>query len=292
MAKRNPAFLLLLALTALFTVAAALSEPELDAALSALNARGYTLFGKAITASDIRFELLHIPNGTYTLFAPTDAALFALDMASPAWLYVRSLRRHIALRRLPNHLLSVLPPGYRLPTLLPQRSLRISRRLPGPFITADDVDVVLPAVFHGPDLVAYGLGGIIPPRHPTDLFLSGSHPRSTDLPNPPSRSNDWSSPPSRSADPPELRPPATHPVPGIDLLAPSPLNGSSPSPSDAIETGTHGAPSPALVLEDQPPISAPVQTGTPSPAGMSSPAPAPASTPTNPWLLGSPELLH
>ncbi|KAJ0976866.1 hypothetical protein J5N97_012340 [Dioscorea zingiberensis] len=223
MAKRDPA-LLLLTLVIFFTAASSLSEQELDAALAALRERGYSLFGNAVTASDIRLELLRVPNGSYTFFAPTDEALFALDMASPASFYVRSLRRHIVLRRLPIHLLGVLPSGYLLPTLLPKRSLCISRRLTDGYITADNVEVVLPGVFHGRDLVAHGLDGILPPRHPADVYSRADpHPRSPDLTDPPSRSTNSANPPPRSADPPALWAPMVSPAPGIEFPTGSPL---------------------------------------------------------------------
>ncbi|XP_019708327.1 uncharacterized protein [Elaeis guineensis] len=216
MASPSPLLLPLATVLLLFLLSLqptnSISDPELDAAISALRSRGYNLFGNAITTSDLRFDLLR-PNSSYTLFAPTDSTLFALDMASSAAAYVRALRHHIALRRLPLPALRALPPGSHLPTLAPRGNIAISRRRQSPnayFITADGVDVVLPGIFYGQDVAVHGLAGILP-RHCHEV--SGR-------PVPPSRSSDPHLPPCLSADTTNQWSPAPSPTAGISPVVP------------------------------------------------------------------------
>ncbi|XP_026658053.1 extensin [Phoenix dactylifera] len=189
-----------------------ISDQELDAAIFSLRSRGYNLFGNAITASDVRFDLLR-PNSSYTLFAPTDSTLFALDMVSSAAAYVRALRHHIVLRRLPLPALRALPPGSHLPTLDPRRNIAISPRHQSPnayFVTADGVDVVLPGIFYGQDVAVHGLAGILPLyRH-----QASGHPVR------PPRSSDPHLPPYLSADPPDKWSPAPSPTADLSPMVP------------------------------------------------------------------------
>ncbi|XP_072969442.1 fasciclin-like arabinogalactan protein 19 [Typha angustifolia] len=224
MAKLNPLLLLLLLSFTFFSTTTSVSDLELSAAISALRLRGYTLFGNAITASDVRFDLLSSSNSSaFTLFAPTDASLFSLDMASSAFSYVRSLRSHVALGHFPfNALLSLDSP---LPTLLSNRQIYISRRSGiggggSEVLTANGVEIAIPGVYDGPDLAVHGLAGI----------LSTSLRRQ--IPIPPTRSLEMIFPPVNQ---PDLWSPASSPYPNspapemISIFPPV-----APPPSDLV----------------------------------------------------------
>ncbi|KAF5204274.1 Fasciclin-like arabinogalactan protein [Thalictrum thalictroides] len=136
-------------------------ERELEAMLSVLGSKGYNLFGNAITTSDIRYEVL--AGNSYTFFAPTDGALFALDMTAPASLYVSSLRYHVVLRRLSVSDLRSLGSGTTLQTLLPKREVTIGKEgsPESDVITVDGVGVVLPGMYFGHNIAVHGLNGIL-----------------------------------------------------------------------------------------------------------------------------------
>ncbi|PIA47782.1 hypothetical protein AQUCO_01400406v1 [Aquilegia coerulea] len=136
-------------------------ERELEAVLSVLGSKGYNLFGNAITTSDIRYEVL--AGNSYTFFAPTDRALFALDMTAPASLYVSSLRYHVVLRRLSVSDLRSLRSGTTLQTLLPKQEVTINKEsLPeSDVITVDGVGVVVPGMYFGHNIAVHGLDGIL-----------------------------------------------------------------------------------------------------------------------------------
>nr|CAD1836818.1 unnamed protein product [Ananas comosus var. bracteatus] len=254
MANPNPLLLLLLFLLLLLSLsspAISVAETELDAAVSALRSRGYSLFGNAISASDLRLDLLLLPNSSssstaaaaasFTFFAPTDPALFALDMASPAASYLRYLRYHVAIGRLPLPALLALPNPSLVHTLLPGRRISISRRRdPGTgadVVAADGVDVVAPGIFDGGVIAVHGLDGILSPVH----HHSPIPPRS---PDPPSASPDLSLPPS---DPPDSRSPAPAPfdlsvlfpsmAPTIAAGASAPISTPSTAPISSPELG-------------------------------------------------------
>ncbi|XP_020111154.1 fasciclin-like arabinogalactan protein 19 [Ananas comosus] len=255
MANPNPLLLLLLfslLLLSLSSPAISVAETELDAAVSALRSRGYSLFGNAISASDLRLDLLLLPNSSssstsaaaaasFTFFAPTDPALFALDMASPAASYLRYLRYHVAIGRLPLPALLALPNPSLVHTLLPGRRISISRRRdPGTgadVLAANGVDVVAPGIFDGGAIAVHGLDGILSPVH----HHSPIPPRS---PDPPSASPDLSLPPS---DPPDSRSPVPAPfdlsalfpsmAPTIAAGASAPISTPSTAPISSPELG-------------------------------------------------------
>ncbi|KAJ8497842.1 hypothetical protein OPV22_008394 [Ensete ventricosum] len=174
MAKSNPLplfLLLLLVFLCSSNTVARITENEVDSAIAALRSSGYALFGNGIAVSDLLFDLLHHgPNASFTLFAPTDAALFALGIAYPAAAYLRVLRQHVAVRHLTRRSLRSIPSGTPVPTLLLSRHLIISHRrdpVGGEGLdvaTVDGVDVVLPGIFHCKDLAVHGLNGILAPR--------------------------------------------------------------------------------------------------------------------------------
>ncbi|KAJ0041400.1 hypothetical protein Pint_27094 [Pistacia integerrima] len=89
MEKILPPVLLLITLSSLLPqiTAAHLTNQELYHAISALRSHGYTLFPKAITASDLHNHLLSSRNSTFTLFSPPDSLISALDLSSRSLLY-------------------------------------------------------------------------------------------------------------------------------------------------------------------------------------------------------------
>lgn len=135
-------------------------EQDLQAMLSALRSRGYNLFGNAITTSDIHYEILS--GSSFTFFAPTDSALFALDMTATASNYVQTLRCHIVPRRFSMANLRSLHSGSPLHTLIHHHDIHIAGRWsPDSYIiTANGVDIVLPGLFYTRDIAVHGLGGI------------------------------------------------------------------------------------------------------------------------------------
>ncbi|GFY94818.1 fasciclin-like arabinogalactan family protein [Actinidia rufa] len=137
----------------------AMPEDELESVLAVLRARGYNLFGNAVVTSDIYSDLLD--GNSFTLFAPTDASLFSLDMTASAADYTASLRLHVVPSRLSASDLRRLPSGSLLPTLFPRHEIRFQRRPASDGISVDDVDVVVPGLFYGRDVAVHGLGGIL-----------------------------------------------------------------------------------------------------------------------------------
>ncbi|KAK1310669.1 Fasciclin-like arabinogalactan protein 19 [Acorus calamus] len=135
MAKILPLLILSLTLSNSLTPLTSISHTDFDQMLSALRSNGYNLICNAISASDIRLRLLS-PNsssfgggGSFTLFAPTDSSLFAVDMASAsASDYVRSLRLHVALRRLSSDDLRSVSAASSVPTLLHGHLISLSRQ--------------------------------------------------------------------------------------------------------------------------------------------------------------------
>ncbi|KAK7331656.1 hypothetical protein VNO80_28393 [Phaseolus coccineus] len=136
---------------------------EFDSMLSTVRARGYHLFCNAIVTSDLQMDILSDNTTTsraFTFFAPTDASLFALDMTQTASSYTETLRFHVVPNRLSLAHLRLLPDGYTLPTLLPQRLLQLTRPNPSA-IAVGGVDVSFPGLFHGRYVAVHGLAGIL-----------------------------------------------------------------------------------------------------------------------------------
>jgi len=142
------------------------TKREFDSMLSTVRARGYDLFCNAIVTSDLQIDILSLQNDNattsraFTLFAPTDASLFALDMTQTASTYTDTLRFHVVPRRLSLALLRLLPDGYTLPTLLPQRLLQLTRPNPSA-IAVGGVEVAFPGLFYGRYVAVHGLAGIL-----------------------------------------------------------------------------------------------------------------------------------
>ncbi|PKU84699.1 fasciclin-like arabinogalactan protein 19 [Dendrobium catenatum] len=166
MEKAKPLAVLLLlvpSLMLLFSSSMEISEEELEDAIYSLRSRGYRLFGNAITSSDVCFDLL-FSNASFTLFAPTDASLFSIDMVFSASAYFDVLRHHVALGRHSLPVLRSLIPGTAISTLLPSGEIVISHRDSLDVITIDGVDVSLPGLFYSQNLAVHGLAGTLSQR--------------------------------------------------------------------------------------------------------------------------------
>ncbi|KAL2342155.1 hypothetical protein Fmac_010095 [Flemingia macrophylla] len=133
---------------------------ELDSVLAGVRARGYNLFCNAIVTSDLHFQLLSYNHTSFTFFAPTDASLFALDMTQTASSYTDTLRLHVVPRRLSLSQLRLLPDGYTLSTLLPHRTLQLTRLSPSAFAVGG-VHVASTGLFYGRTVAVHGLAGIL-----------------------------------------------------------------------------------------------------------------------------------
>ncbi|KAK1440319.1 hypothetical protein QVD17_06144 [Tagetes erecta] len=142
-------------------------ESELTVMFGVLRARGYHLFANAIATSDVHYDLKS--DGNFTLLAPINSALFALDMIMPATNYVTALRYHVLPRRMSMIDLLNLPPSENsVPTLVPGRDIHVEqRRSVRSLITIGGVDIVVPGMFYGRDMAVHGLGGILEYRHHT-----------------------------------------------------------------------------------------------------------------------------
>ncbi|KAM0063956.1 putative FAS1 domain-containing protein [Helianthus debilis subsp. tardiflorus] len=148
-------------------IVTAVRESELTVMFGVLRARGYHLFANAITTSDVHYDLRS--DGNFTLLAPINSALFALDMTMPATNYVTTLRYHVIPRRMSMiDLLSLPPSSNTIPTLVPGRDIRVEqRRSARSLITVGGVDIVVSGMFYGTHLAVHGLGGILEYRHHT-----------------------------------------------------------------------------------------------------------------------------
>ncbi|XP_047168517.1 fasciclin-like arabinogalactan protein 19 [Vigna umbellata] len=179
---------------------------EFDSMLSTVRARGYDLFCNAIVTSDLQMDILSHQNDNnatsraFTFFAPTDASLFALDMTQTASTYTDTLRFHVVPRRLSLAHLRLLPDGYTLPTLLPQRLLQLTRRNTSA-IAVGGVDVAFPGLYYGHYFAVHGLAGILSPR--SNVYPSPSPSPSPSQFAPPVRSR---SSPNSPANQPVLAP--------------------------------------------------------------------------------------
>ncbi|KAI3675894.1 hypothetical protein L1987_85490 [Smallanthus sonchifolius] len=148
-------------------IVSAVREGELTVMFGVLRARGYHLFANAISTSDVHYDLKS--DGNFTLLAPINSALFALDMTMPATNYVTTLRYHVLPRRMSMiDLLSLPPPSNFVPTLVPGRDILVEqRRSVRSLITVGGVDIVVPGMFYGRNMAVHGLGGILEYRHHT-----------------------------------------------------------------------------------------------------------------------------
>ncbi|XP_039016937.1 uncharacterized protein LOC120147696 [Hibiscus syriacus] len=205
----KPASVILLLLLAAAATTAGLTIKELDAALLALQSRGYTLFPNAITTSDLQVRLLSSQNSSiFTLFAPPDSLLFSLDLLSSARLYTFSLFLHVSPHFLSSSDLLALPrPGF-IDTLFPNRRLFVERAMSTRngsallTVTVDGVMVSVPDLFIGSNLAVHGLDGILVARYGSLISEGSDTNTDTAIAEPPKFSYQTS-----PANPPEISPP-------------------------------------------------------------------------------------
>lgn len=143
---------------------------ELETMLEALRNHGYTLFTNAITTSDIQYQLLSATTTSpFTLFAPKDSPLRALDMASDAPAYVSTLQYHVIpdYRHTFTDLQNLSSPF--LDTLLPHYSVLIGKIQDGEVsfgnatvgVMVDGVLLSDPDLFLGSRIAVHGIDGIL-----------------------------------------------------------------------------------------------------------------------------------
>ncbi|KAK9929439.1 hypothetical protein M0R45_026539 [Rubus argutus] len=173
---RTLSLILLLLLAVVFTFptgTASISAREYQSMQGVLRSHGYNLICNAMATSDLQYLLLTLPtNASFTVFAPTDASLFALDMIQTASSYTDTLRVHIVPLRLSLSDLRSLSSGSILPTLLPFNALRLSTSP----LAVSGVDVVLPGLFFSRRVAVHGLGGIV---SLSSVVPYGSHPQAS-----------------------------------------------------------------------------------------------------------------
>ncbi|KAI3752791.1 hypothetical protein L2E82_24828 [Cichorium intybus] len=163
-------------------IVSAVRESELNVVFGVLRARGYHLFANAIVTSDIHYDIKS-DSSNFTLFAPINSALFAIDMTMAASNYVEALRYHVVPRRMSITDLLSLPPGANsIPTLMPGQNILVEqRRDPRSLITVGGVDIVVPGMFYGRDIAVHGLDGILEFRpHTRNSLANTTH---TPFPN-------------------------------------------------------------------------------------------------------------
>ncbi|KAI3752788.1 hypothetical protein L2E82_24825 [Cichorium intybus] len=156
-------------------IVSAVRESELNVVFGVLRARGYHLFANAIVTSDIHYDIKS-DSSNFTLFAPINSALFAIDMTMAASNYVEALRYHVVPRRMSITDLLSLPPGANsIPTLMPGQNILVEqRRDPRSLITVGGVDIVVPGMFYGRDIAVHGLDGILEFRPHTRNSLANT----------------------------------------------------------------------------------------------------------------------
>ncbi|KAL7131441.1 hypothetical protein ABFS83_12G003300 [Erythranthe nasuta] len=177
--------LLLLAITSLSAFASAADSvdstttfKEHETMLESLRNHGHTLFTNAIATSDLQYQLLPTasataseegedPTSPFTLFAPLDNLLYALDMASDAATYVNTLRYHIVPNRRYTYgdLQNLTSPF--LETLLPNYSVLIGKTQERAVnatvsgVMVDGVRVSNPDLYLGSRVAVHGIYGIL-----------------------------------------------------------------------------------------------------------------------------------
>ncbi|XP_077242113.1 fasciclin-like arabinogalactan protein 19 [Tasmannia lanceolata] len=185
--------IVLLLFHSLLNVVNGISDLEIQSMLSAFRSRGYNLFGNAIMTSDLRYQILD--GSSFTFFAPSDSALFALDMTVTASEYVQTLRYHVALHRFTISTLHTLPSGIFLRSLLPRHDIYVQQPAGVPillpesrFLTAAGIDIIVPDLYLSPNIAVHGLDGIFRIRAQIGVRKMGPPPRNESFPP---RSTDW-----------------------------------------------------------------------------------------------------
>lgn len=207
--------------------------------LAALRFRGYHLFANAITTTDIHYDIIN--GGNFTFFAPTDSALYALDMSMSAADYTMALRFHGVPLRLSLPDLRMLSFGSNsFPTLVRGHEIHIVNPMPFPLpIMVEGVDVAYPGLFYDTHIAVHGLEGMIDFRSVLDSRNSSSNLKdevtldsTSDQPyqsidtadhTPITGQHEIYAPSSQIADP-VAAPPLQSSVTGIDTAAASPVS--------------------------------------------------------------------
>ncbi|XP_042042803.1 fasciclin-like arabinogalactan protein 19 [Salvia splendens] len=140
---------------------------EFDDMLQSLRSYGYALFTNGIATSDLKYELLSAA-ADFTLFAPRDELLYALDMAADAAFYVSTLRYHVISSRHTFAGLKNLSAPF-LDTLLPDYAVLIGkvrdvdadsdRASVG--LIVNGVRIAYPDLFLGSRIAVHGIEGIL-----------------------------------------------------------------------------------------------------------------------------------
>ncbi|KAG5516133.1 hypothetical protein RHGRI_036996 [Rhododendron griersonianum] len=123
--------------------------------LTTLRTRDYTLFANAIFATNLFPDVLAVTS--FTFFAPTDSSLHALDMAATAEDYVVTLHCHIVPAASQSSISDLFLPPLRITTLDSNHDvIQVQRRPVSDIIFVDGVDLVVPDLFYGGEVVVHG----------------------------------------------------------------------------------------------------------------------------------------
>lgn len=178
--RSQPSVLLFLLLLLLIASAAkgatpATNSQESDDMLQSLRNYGYTLFTNGISTSDLKYQLLSAsdsaaaPTSNFTLFAPRDELLYALDMAADAAVYVSNLRYHVIpnrrhtfadLKNLSVPFLDTLLPHYAV-LIGKVRDVDVSNDRASIAVVVDGVRVSFPDLYVGSRIAVHGIDGIL-----------------------------------------------------------------------------------------------------------------------------------
>lgn len=212
--------------------------------INALRARGYNLFGNAIITSDLNYEIL---SGTsFTLFAPTDSSLFALDMTATASDYITALHFHVVPRRFSLSDLRNIPSGASLRSLDPSHDIVLESRgslANDDVMSVDGIAITVPDLFDGRDIVVHGLGGIIRSQigsnqGPPPMNMTGNESNDTSQSPPEGHLHDAAPPPVDLVDFGGFEPSSNEEIDYVPVVSPLPeqpepvsVNGFSPANS-------------------------------------------------------------
>ncbi|KAM7499181.1 hypothetical protein LguiA_023595 [Lonicera macranthoides] len=233
-------FTVTILLFSLANTVTAVTVYELESMINALRARGYNLFGNAIITSDLNYEIL--AGTSFTLFAPTDSSLFALDMTATASDYVTALHFHVVPRRFSLFDLRNIPSGTSLRSLDPSHDIVLESRgslANDDVMSVDGIAIAVPDLFYGRDIVVHGLGGIISLRSqigsnqgPSPMNMTGNESNDTSQSPPEGHLHDAAPPPVDLVDFGGFEPSSNDEIDYVPVVSPLPepasVNGFSP----------------------------------------------------------------
>ncbi|XP_051114926.1 fasciclin-like arabinogalactan protein 19 [Andrographis paniculata] len=165
-------------LFASFTTTPATGPEEVESMMTALRSHGSTLFINAIATSDLKYEIFAASPAAvaapFTIFAPKDTLLYALDMISDSDTYISTLRYHVVPKQRHTYLDLVNLSSPFLDTLLPHYSVLIGKTQQdddGDFsintnatsvaVLVDGVRITSPDLFLGSTIAVHGIDGIL-----------------------------------------------------------------------------------------------------------------------------------